>query len=90
MANLQAQSSGSDVEYDFPPVAELELEGTTYRVDAGFRGAVAISERAAGSWSWVLVTEGRWDGVRLKASALERPIVLALERALRAASTEGM
>jgi len=90
MTNLQTETSGSALEYDFPPVAELALDGTTYRVDAGFRGAVAISERADGSWAWVLVTEGRWDGVRLKASALERPVVQALERALRAASTEGM
>lgn len=90
MANFQAETSGSEVDYDFPPVAELELEGTTYRADAGFRGAVAISERTSGSWSWVLVAQGRWDGVRLKASALERSVVVALERALRAASTEGM
>jgi len=86
MAHSQAETSASTVDYDFAPVAELELEGTVYRVDAGFRGAMAISERAAGSWSWAFVTEGRWDGVTFKAKALDRSIVLALERALRAAA----
>jgi hypothetical protein len=85
MANLQAESAGSGVDYDFPPVAELAVGDTTYRVDAGFRGAVAISERAAGSWSWLLVAEGRWDGLSLKAKSLDRAVVLALERALRSA-----
>jgi len=87
MSNSQAQTSALAVDYDFAPVAELEIEGTAYRVDAGFRGAVAISERTSGSWSWALVAEGRWDGVTLKAKSLERSIVAALERALRAASS---
>lgn len=87
MSNSQAQTSALAVDYDFAPVAELELEGTAYRVDAGFRGAVAISERTSGSWAWVLVAEGRWDGVTLKAKALERSVVAAIERALRAASS---
>jgi hypothetical protein len=88
MSNSQAQTSASAVDYDFAPVAELELGGTTYRVDAGFRGAVAISERTSGSWSWLLVAEGRWDGVTLKAKSLDRPVVTALERALRSALSE--
>lgn len=88
MANLQAESSAPAVDYDFPPVAELEIEGTSYRVDAGFRGAIAISERAAGAWSWLLVAEGRWDGLSLKAKSLDRAVVVALERALRSAQSD--
>lgn len=88
MANMQAEQAAPAVDYDFPPVAELAIGDANYRVDAGFRGAVAISERVAGSWSWLLVAEGRWDGVSLKAKGLERDIVLALERALRSSQTE--
>jgi hypothetical protein len=54
-------------------------------VDAGYRGAIAVSERAVGAWSWALVAEGKWDGIRLKAKALDRSVVLALEKALREA-----
>ena len=84
-----AEKAQSDaVDYDFPPVAELEIEETQYRVDAGHRGAIAVSGRALGTWSWALRAQGQWDGVRLKAKALDRGIVQALERALRAAATE--
>lgn len=89
MADSHAENGAAGLDYDFPPVAELEVDGTTYRLDPGFRGAIAISERAAGSWSWAFVAEGRWDGVRLKAKSLDRSIVAALERALRAAATGG-
>jgi len=74
------------VDYDFPPIAELEIDGTLYRLDAGFRGAVAVSGRTAGTWTWALVAEGKWDGVRLKAKALDRAVVSRLEQALRAAN----
>jgi hypothetical protein len=74
------------VDYDFPPVAELEFGDTQYRVDAGMRSAVAVSGRALGTWTWQLLTEGRWDGVKLKANGVDREVVVALEKALRAAS----
>lgn len=86
MATLPAESAKSSVDYDFPPVAELVVDETEYRVDPGFRGAIAISARASGTWAWALLAEGQWDGVRLKAKSLERTIVLALEKALRAAA----
>jgi hypothetical protein len=81
-----ARTAESSVDYDFPPVAEIEADGTQYRVDPGFRGTIAVSSRAAGTWSWTLLAEGRWDGIRLKAKPLERALVAELEKALRAAS----
>lgn len=80
------ESAGSGLDYDFPPVAELEIDDTQYRVDPGFRGAIAVSARSSGTWTWAVVAEGRWDGVRLKAKTLDRTIVAALERALRASA----
>jgi hypothetical protein len=81
-----AQTSDFSVDYDAPAVAEAELDEVQYRLDAGFRGAIAVSSRAAGTWSWSLLAEGKWDGVRLKVKSLERPVVSALESALRAAA----
>jgi len=81
-----APSTESSLDYDSPPVAEIEADGTQYRLDPGYRGAIAVSSRAAGTWSWTLVSEGRWDGIRLKAKPLERALVAELEKALRAAS----
>jgi len=84
-----AEISESSIDYDVSPVAELEVNGLQYRVDAGYRGAIAVSERAVGAWSWALVAEGQWDGVRLKAKALDRSVVTALEKALREAAQQG-
>jgi len=83
---MDTEKSTESIEYDSPPIAELELDGTVYRVDAGFRGAMAVSGRATGTWAWSLLAEGKWDGVRFKAKALDRAIVTELERALRTAS----
>jgi hypothetical protein len=74
--------SASGVNYDDTPIVELELEEVEYRVDAGLGAAIAISSRNAGSWQWALVTEARWDGVRLRARGLGHPLVSVLERAL--------
>lgn len=70
------------VNYDDAPVAELELEGYQYRVDPGRGSAVAISKREAGQWAWTTVSEGRWDGSRLRAKGLGHPVVAQLECAL--------
>jgi hypothetical protein len=88
MAVLPTESAESTIDYDSQPVAELELGETQYRLDPGFRGAIAVSTRAPGTWSWSLVAEGRWDGVRLKAKALDRSVVAALEKALRSAAED--
>ena len=86
MAALPADSVKYSVDYDFSPIEELVVDETDYRVDPGFRGAVAISARTSGTWAWELLAEGQWDGVRLKAKAIDRAIVIALEKALRAAA----
>jgi hypothetical protein len=81
-----ARSGESAIDYDHPPVAELELDGAHYRVDAGLGAEVAVSRRSEGSWLWEQLAEGRWDGVRLKAKTLDRVVVEALARALRDAA----
>jgi hypothetical protein len=86
MTVVAAESAESAIDYDSEPVVELELGETQYRLDPGFRGAIAVSARASGVWSWTLAAEGRWDGVRLKAKALDRTVVAELEKALRSAT----
>jgi hypothetical protein len=73
---------GDSVSYDGAPVAEVQVEDVEYRVDAGLGSLVAISQRATGECTWLLVAQGKWDGVRLKARPLEHPVVASLERAL--------
>ncbi|HTQ07798.1 MAG TPA: hypothetical protein VMI54_28285 [Polyangiaceae bacterium] len=90
MANSSSENAESSIDYDGSPVVELEVSGTQYRVDPGFRGVVAVSAREAGTWSWSRVAEGRWDGVRLKAKDLDRTLVNTLEKALRSAAQDGM
>jgi hypothetical protein len=80
--------AADDVNYDEAPVAQMEIEDVEYRIDAGRGSAVAVSMRAAGKWSWELVGEGKWDGVRLKAKPLPHSVVSQLERALAAAMRE--
>ena len=70
------------VSYDDGPLAQVEIEGVDYRVDPGLGPAVAVSRRAAGTWSWTVVVEGRWDGVRFRAKGLDYPVVDALGKAL--------
>jgi hypothetical protein len=70
------------VSYDSPPVAEVQVDELEYRVDAGLGSIVAISHRVAGTSTWAPITQGKWDGVRLRAKALEHPVVALLERAL--------
>jgi hypothetical protein len=82
------RSQTPSIDYDYPPVTELELDGAHYRVDAGLGAEVAVSRRAEGSWTWEQLAQGRWDGVRLKAKALDRVLVEALARALRTAASD--
>lgn len=86
MQDHTEDASSAAIDYDFPPVAELEVEGMQYRVDVGARSAIAVSQRAVGTWSWAMLAQGRWDGVRLKAKGLDRLVVAALEKALRSAA----
>jgi hypothetical protein len=77
-----AALDGDSISYDAAPVAEVEIDGLEYRVDAGLGSVVAISRREAGTSSWAPVAQARWDGVRLRAKSLEHPVVSTLERAL--------
>ena len=82
-------SSDSEVNYDSAPVAEAELDGIDYRVDAGRQGtALCISSRASGTWDWTFESEARWDGSTLRSKVIERPVLLKLSEALRAAMVD--
>ena len=88
MNQPDASPAESSIDFDHPPVAEIEYEGAHYRVDVGLGTAVAVSRRTEGSWLWEQLAEGRWDGVRLKAKALDRLVVEELAKALRAAAED--
>jgi hypothetical protein len=79
------EESQEMVSYESAPIAQVELDGVEYRVDVGRGSAVAISERETGTSTWSFRTEGKFDGLRLKAKILDFPVVSTLERALKAA-----
>lgn len=82
-------SSDYEVNYDSAPVAEAELDGIDYRVDAGRQGtALCISSRASGTWDWTFESEARWDGSTLRSKIIARPVLLKLSEALRAAMAD--
>jgi hypothetical protein len=74
--------SAGSVNYDDTPIVQLQVEEVDYRVDTGLGSAVAVSRWQEGSWEWAPVTEGRWDGTRLRAKGLDFPVVTALAAAL--------
>ena len=76
------------VSFDEAPIVQLEIEGVEYRIDTGFGSAVAISSRDEGTWAWTVLTEGKWDGLRLRARPLDRSVTAVLERALALAMRE--
>jgi hypothetical protein len=80
--------SAGEVNYEEAPIVTLEVDGIEYRVDTGYGSAVAISERQQGTWDWTPVTEGRWDGSRLRAKCLNHIVNTALAEALSAAMGE--
>lgn len=81
---MDSESDGP-VNYDSPPILELEIEGVDYRVDSGKQGtALCISTRTSGSWGWAFAGEARWDG-DLRSKALERRTLVTLSRAFREA-----
>jgi len=80
--------SASEVNYEEAPIVTLEADGLEYRIDTGYLSAVAISQRQPGTSSWAPVTEGRWDGTRLRAKCLSHAVNTALAEALRAAMGE--
>jgi hypothetical protein len=80
--------SANEVNYEEAPIVMLEVEGIEYRLDTGHGSAVAISQRQQGSWDWTPVTEGRWDGTRLRAKCLDHQVNAALAEALSTAMRE--
>jgi hypothetical protein len=76
------------VSFEEAPIASLEVDGVEYRIDTGHGSAVAISQRAPGTWDWLPVTEGRWDGHRLKAKGFDHAVIAALTEALGNAMRE--
>jgi hypothetical protein len=80
--------SADGVSYEEAPIVALDVEGIEYRVDTGHGSAVAISQRQHGSWDWTPVTEGNWDGSRLRAKCLSLQVRTALGEALSAAMCE--
>lgn len=80
--------SADGVNYEEAPIVTLEVDGTEYRIDTGQGSAVAISQRQQGTWDWTPVTEGSWDGSRLRAKRLDHQVNTALADALKAAMSE--
>lgn len=80
--------SAGEVNYEETPIVTLEVDDIEYRIDTGRGSAVAISQRQQGTWDWTPVTEGRWDGSRLRAKCLNHVVNTALAEALSAAMGE--
>ena len=73
------------INYDDTPIVQTQTELGDYRIDTGHGSAVAISRQEPGTWDWTLVSEGKWDGSRLKAKGLDYPVLTVLAQALSAA-----
>jgi hypothetical protein len=83
MISSTAGHAESTVNYDSAPLAELEIEGVEFRIDAGKQGtALCVSQRRSGSWDWSYVGEAKWDGSSLRCKLLERSVLGPLARAL--------
>lgn len=81
-----ASASASPVNYESPPLVELQVDEADYRVDAGKQGtALCISTRKTGTWDWSFVGEARWDVRSLRSKALGRDVLEPLSKALAAA-----
>jgi hypothetical protein len=77
------------VSYDAPPLVEVTLDGTDFRIDPGKQGtAVSISTRPTGTWDWSFGGEARWDGSQLRCRAFERRVLLELSSAFANAVRE--
>lgn len=79
-------SSAVGINYESPAVAELEVDGVDFRIDAGKQGtSLCISQRPTGTWDWSFVGEAKWDGSSLRSKGLERRVLTPLSAALSAA-----
>jgi hypothetical protein len=89
MSSISEAVATSPVNYESPPLVELEIGDTEYRVDAGKQGtALCISTRKAGSWDWSFGGEARWDIRSLRSKAFERAVLEPLSAALAAALSD--
>jgi hypothetical protein len=73
------------INYDSPPLVEVEIDGIDYRLDGGKQGtALCVSSRPAGTWDWAFGGEARWDG-SLRCKAFERKTLVELAKAFKQA-----
>jgi len=86
MSSISETVASSPVNYESPPLVELEIGDTEYRVDGGKQGtALCISTRKAGSWDWSFGGEARWDIRSLRSKSFERAVLEPLSAALATA-----
>jgi hypothetical protein len=77
------------VSYDGPPLLEISIDGTDYRIDPGKQGtSLSISTRETGTWDWSFGAEARWDGSSLRAKPFERAVLVQLSKAFADAIAE--
>ena len=82
---LMSSETEAPINYESPPLLEMEIDGVDYRVDGGKQGtALCISTRATGTWDWVFGGEARWDG-DLRSKAFERRTLGTLAKAFKQA-----
>jgi len=81
-------ASSANVNFDEAPIVQAEIDGVDYRIDTGMGSIVAISTRPEGTWTWTVLTEAKWDGLRLRSKALDHSTISVLERALADAMLE--
>jgi hypothetical protein len=75
-----------NMSYDGPPIVEVTLEATDFRIDSGKQGtALSISTRPTGSWDWTFAGEARWDGSDLRCRTFDRSVLVELSTAFAAA-----
>jgi hypothetical protein len=83
----RVEAEDSPVNFDEPAVAELEIDGTDYRLDSGRAGtALCISTRASGTWDWSFRGEARWQSNVLRCKAFDREVLNQLSKALAEAA----
>ncbi|HTA88882.1 MAG TPA: hypothetical protein VK745_04880 [Polyangiaceae bacterium] len=75
----------TSINYDSPPLVEVQIDGVDYRMDGGKQGtALCISSRTSGTWDWAFGGEARWDG-SLRSKAFERRTLEQLGQAFKQA-----
>ncbi len=85
-ASGSADPSGANsasVNFEEAALAELEIDGVDYRLDAGRAGtALCISTRVAGTWDWEFRGEARWQANVLRCKTFDREVLSQLSKAL--------